>query len=107
MSRTLTALISQRTSNPFKVNLGNRKPVTKMQVQITSINQNKFRRTKEGHAWGYGFVGKHKKVEPSLKKLLDRSSPHARHARFPPGSNTMDNVLQAFVPEIVKKSPKP
>ena len=73
---------------------------------ITSINQTKFKRTREGHAWGYG-PGKRVKIEPSLKKLLDRSSPQARNARFAPGSNVMDKILEAFVPPVIKKDPRP
>lgn len=52
-----------------------------MQINVTSIHQNKFRRTKQGHGFGYGTRDKPTADEVLLKKIYDSANPELRDRR--------------------------
>jgi len=86
LSNTLAALLSQVTGQKLKVDLtqGN-STLKKMQINVTSIHQNKFRRTKLGHGFGYGTKDKLSPDEALFNEIKAYTNPEFRNRRRIPG----------------------
>ena len=52
-----------------------------MQINVTSVHKNKFRRTKYGHGFGYGPHDKLSPEDQFLKTIFDAASPEVREKK--------------------------
>ena len=103
LAHTLGAHVHQQTGRHPRINLREGKRIKKIQINVTTKDQSKFRLTKDGHGFGYGFD----KISPEdafLASVLEKASENVRHKKRVKGQR---KNLAEIVPALPKKPPKP
>lgn len=80
LAHTLGAHVHQQTGRHPRINLREGKRIKKIQINVTTKDQSKFRLTKDGHGFGYGFD----KISPEdafLASVLEKASENVRHKK--------------------------
>ena len=104
LSHTVAARLTQITGKNMRVNLRQGKPFKKIQINVTTVHQTKFRLTKYGNGFGYGAVDKLSPEDAFLQTVFEKVDPNIRERRRMVGQR---ETMATLVPPIIKKAPKP
>ena len=104
LSHTVAARLSQIAGKNMRVNLRQGKPFKKIQINVTTVHQTKFRLTKYGNGFGYGTTDKLSPEDAFLQTVFEKADPNIRDRRRMVGQR---ETLASLVPPIIKKAPKP
>ena len=104
LSHTVAAKLSQIAGRNMRVNLSQGKPFKKIQINVTTVHQTKFRLTKLGNGFGYGTTDKLSPEDAFLRGVFNKADAEVRERNRLPGQR---ETLASLVPPIVKKAPKP
>ena len=103
-SHTIAAQLSKIAGRKMRVNLTQGKHFKKIQINVTTVHQSKFRLTKEGNGYGYGTTEKLSREDAFLQTVFENANEGVRERRRVPGQR---ETLASLVPPIIKKPPKP
>ena len=59
----------------MRVNLRQGKPFKKIQINVTTVHQTKFRLTKYGNGFGYGTTDKLSPEDAFLQQVFEKANP--------------------------------
>ena len=104
LSNTVAAKLSQIAGRNMRVNLRQGKPFKKIQINVSTVHQTKFRLTKFGNGFGYGTTDKLSPEDAFLASVFEKADPEVADKLRIPGQR---DTLAQIVPQIIKKAPRP